>query len=681
MITSAGVGSGLDLEGLITQLVNAERAPTETRLVRRESALTAQLSAFGSFQGALSSFQSSLASLTQLSTFGQRSASSSDEDILTVSASPEAIASSYEIGVTQLARSHSLASGSYGSLVETVGEGELTIRFGNTDYTPPTPGPESYNSFTVNPDRGVANITIDSSNNTLEGVRDAINNADIGVTAVVVNDGSGFRLLLSSEQSGAENSLEISVADSGDGNNLDSVGLSALAFNSSATNLEQTVAAQDATFTVNGLSVNSADNIASGVIEGVDITLTELSGASPVTVTVSEDRAAVRQLVSDFVDSFNNFANVANALTDYNPDTDTAGALQGDFSARSIIGQVRQTLTNAVAGFNGPFTSLSEIGITTQTDGTFALDGSRLDRALDENFDDLVGLFAAVGLPSDNNIGFVGSTDETQVGSYSVDITQLATQGQLIGATAAFPLDIDADNDNLTVTVNGVTSGDISLTQGTYATGAALAAEIQARINGDSTINGAGVAVAVVFNGDHFEITSNEYGSSSSVSISAVDTNTAAELGLSVISGTPGQDVAGTIDGVAALGTGQILTGATGTSAEGLQLLIDGGAIGPRGTVDYSQGIAYQLNALIAGFLEDDGILDSRTDGIQTRLDDIEEQREALDRRIELLEVRFRAQFTALDGLLAQLQSTSSFLTQQLASIPEAGTLVRGNNN
>ncbi|MCV6605986.1 MAG: flagellar hook protein, partial [Porticoccaceae bacterium] len=111
MITASGVGSGLDLESLVTRLVDAERTPVETRLVRRESALTAELSAFGAFQGALSSFQGSLSSLTQLSTFGQRSANSSDEEVLTVTAAADAIPSSYDISVTQLAKAHSLATG------------------------------------------------------------------------------------------------------------------------------------------------------------------------------------------------------------------------------------------------------------------------------------------------------------------------------------------------------------------------------------------------------------------------------------------------------------------------------------------------------------------------------------------------------------------------------------------
>jgi len=286
-------------------------------------------------------------------------------------------------------------------------------------------------------------------------------------------------------------------------------------------------------------------------------------------------------------------------------------------------------------------------------------------------------MFAAVGFPSDGDIGFAGSTDETVVGSYGVNISQLATQGQLVAAVSAFPLDIDDDNDSFTVKIDGVESNSISLTQGNYTSGADLASEIQSRINGDNNLVAGGTTVSVVFNVDHFEITSERYGSSSRVEISAIDTNTTAELGLSLVTGTVGVDVAGTINGEAATGSGQKLSGAIGSSVEGLKLLINGGAIGDRGTVDFSQGIAYQINAMIAGFLEADGLLDSKTDSLQGRVDDLDDQRERLDRRIETLEARFRSQFNALDGLLAQLQTTSNFLTQQLSSLPEPNTLLR----
>jgi len=686
MITAAGIGSGLDIEGLVTQLVAAERAPAANRLTREEVQLTAQLSAFGSFKGALASFQNTLTSLNDVSRFSQRTTTSSDSDIVDVSSNGPVAAASYDVGVTQLAKAHSLASGSYTSVTDTVGTGVLTIRFGTTDYTPPNPGPEAYNSFAVNPERGVATLTIDNTNNTLEGLRDAINESNIGVSAAIVNDGSGFRLLLNSDQTGEENSLELSVVDSGDGNNTDASGLSALAFNSAAINLEQTVAGQDAVFTVNGLTINSATNTPNDVIDGVDLTLKELTGATPLSISIAEDREGITELITDFVAGYNSFIETVNSLSSYDATTGNAGALQGDFSARSIVAQIRQTLTNAVEGFSGPFSSLSEIGITTASDGTLQVDATELDATLAQNFDEIVGLFAAVGFTSDAGVDYLSSTDATVVTSHAIDITQIATQGQfvgsantgplLIGPPIVFPLTIDADNDNLTVSVDGISSASLALTQGSYASGDALAAELQSRINGDSALSADGVSVSVVFNVDHFEITSDRYGSGSRVEITAVDTNSD-QFGLSAANGTNGLDVAGTIGGVAATGAGQILSGGLGSDAEGLQLLISGGALGPRGTVDFSQGLAYQLDKMLTGFLESDGALDSRTDGLQDRVDDIEDRREILDRRMAALEARFRSQFNALDGLLAQLQTTSSFLTQQLASLPEAGQLLR----
>ena len=135
------------------------------------------------------------------------------------------------------------------------------------------PGPQSYNGFTVNAGRGVATIAIDAGNNTLAGVRDAINEADIGVKAAIVNDGSGYRLLLSSAQTGAANSPEITVDDTGDGNHVDAAGLSALAFNSGAANMGQTVAAQDALFSINGLRYQQRGKPGQNAIDGVTITL------------------------------------------------------------------------------------------------------------------------------------------------------------------------------------------------------------------------------------------------------------------------------------------------------------------------------------------------------------------------------------------------------------------------
>jgi flagellar hook-associated protein 2 len=680
MLTATGIGSGLDIESLVTQLISAERSPVETRLVARESALTAELSGFGSLKSALSTFQDSISNLNKLSSFGQRTTTSSNTDAVVASANSTAASGSYSLSVSQLASSHSLASTGYASTSDVVGTGTLTIRFGSTNYTSPDPGPESYDGFTVNPEKGTATITIDSDNNTLTGVRDAINGAKIGVTAVIVNDESGYRLLIGSDDGGEKNSLEISVTDTGDNDDLDSAGLSALSFNGSATNLAQTVAARDALFTVNGLSIRSSDNRASGVIEGLDITLKDVTGTSPVTVTVAQDRQAVKSAIQSFVSGYNNYISTVNSLTAYDPETGVAGPLQGDFSARSIASQVRRAITDSAAGFGGSFSSLSELGITTDGDGKLAINSSRFDAALENAFDDVVGVFAAVGRPSDGTVKYITSTAATAVASHDINITQLATRGQLTASSSFFPLDIDSENNSLVLSVNGVTSGEILLTQGNYASGAELADELQARINGDSALANAGALVSVQFIDDHFEITSNNYGSSSTIEVLSVDTNTTAQLGFSTGAGVAGIDVAGTIGGVVASGSGQTLKGAVGSNAEGLQLLIADGSTGPRGAVDFSRGIAYQLNTLITSFLATDGLLDSRTEGIQSRIEGIGDQKEVLDRKMEALELRYRNQFNALDSLLAQLQTTSDFLTQQLASLPGSGQLLNKNN-
>ncbi|MDP5070673.1 MAG: flagellar filament capping protein FliD [Congregibacter sp.] len=678
MVAATGIGSGLDIEGLVTQLVAAERGPTETRLVQREARLTSQLSAFGTLQGALSRLQTSVDTLSNTSTFNQRSATSSNTAALGVSANSTAAAGSFRVSVDNLAQAQSLASGNFASLTDVVGEGELTLRFGSADITAADPGPEDFNSFSVNAERASATITIDSSNNTLQGVRDAINAAAVGVSAAIVNDGNGFRLLISSSETGADNSIEIQVSDSSDGNNTDNEGLSRLAFNTTANNLTQTVAAQDASFSINGLALTSASNNATNVIDGVSLTLQETT-ESPVTVTVNDNQAAVRTAIEGFVTAFNSFTNVANNLTSYDPETDRAGALQGDFSTRSIITQVRSALTGSSNGFDGPFSTLAELGITTQANGNLAIDEGRFGRALQENFDSVAGVFAQVGQTGDSSVVFDRAGALTRVGNYGVEITRLATRGSLTGAaitapSGGSPLVIDASNNTLNLTINGVASSTINLTQGSYDSGDAIAAELQSRINGDSALLEAGITVSVIFDASNrLQILSSRFGSESSVAINGVASNSTTTLGLSVASGAAGVDVAGSIGGVAATGSGQTLTAAVGSAGQGISLSILGGAIGARGSVNVSSGVAVSLGGVLDRFLDRNGLIDLRTGGLEADVERITEDREALDARLVAIEARFRNQFNALDILLANLQNTSEFLTTQLDSIPLPG--------
>lgn len=678
MITVTGLGSGLDIEGLVTSLVEAERAAPELRLAEQESIAQAELSAFGQLNSALSDFQSSIASLADSSLYSAVRASSGDVNSIYASATSAASEGSYDLEVTQLASSHSLASGGFADSDSTaIGTGTLTIRLGNTDYD--SDG-DIYNGFTLNGDQQILSLDIDSSNNTLQGISDAINAADAGVSASVVNDGGGYRLLLTSQFTGEENSLEISVTDD-DGNDADTAGLSQLAFNSSATNMEQTAAAADALFKINGLTISSSENQVNDALEGVTLDLKAVTSA-PVSITVERDLATIESAVLGFVTAFNQLQDTFTGVAGYDSASGTGGLLQGDFTVGAIENGIKGILRGTPEGVNGELQRLSQIGISTNADGSLSLDTAVLNSALQDDLQGVSALFTALGVPSSESVTFLSSSENTEVGDYAVFITQAATQGQLAGANVlpdfagGGSITIDGDNDSLGVTLDGVDLGAITLTHGTYTSGASLAAELQARINSAATEQSSPGRVTVSYSAatDSLTLSSDSYGSESAVDFTSIDLNTAATLGLSPGTGTQGTDVAGTINGQPATGTGRVLTAEGDSGAAGLSLEIAAGISGDLGTVSFGRGLFDLLGSSLDQYLADGGLLDNRTDGLESEIEGIYEEREDLDARMIVIEERYRAQFTALDTLLAELQATSDFLTQQLAILPGASS-------
>jgi flagellar hook-associated protein 2 len=677
-ITSTGVGSGLDINGLLTKLMAAESTPL-TLLDKKEAGLQAKISAFGSLQGALSAFQGSVSPLNSLAKFQALSATSADSTVYTASGFPSAAPGSYSIEVTQLAQAHKLASSAFTNATDVVGTGSLTFQFGTF----------SAGVFSVNSAKAAQTVTINSSQNTLAGIRDAVNTAKVGVTATILNDGTGNKLIFTSNDTGAANSLKITVADTSDVSNTDNAGLSRLAYDPNGVlgngkNLTETVVAQNALLNVDGIvGISKASNTVTDVIQGVTLNLLKKSAAGvPATLTVSRDVSSVQSAVANFVKAYNDLNKAVADLTKYDPVTKKGAVLQGDNSARSIINQVRQQLNRTLTGLTGSYTSLSQIGVSFQTDGTLALDSAKLSTALSTNFNDIAGLFTSLGKPSDSLINYLSATEKTQAGSYAVNITQLATHGVLAGVTTGSlahtagtftaPFTIGTTNNTLGLKVDGVQSGTITLASGTYTTATALVAEIQSKINGDTTLKNASKSVTVSFDNvtSKLSITSDGYGVASTVEITSQGTATATTLGLSVGVGTAGVDVAGSINGVSATGSGQTLTGAVGNTTEGLKLQITGGALGSRGTVNYSQGYAYLLNRLAGQMLGSAGPIASRTSGMNKSVKDIGAQREAMNLHLIALEKRYRAQFTALDKVVGQMRNTSDFLTRQLAILP-----------
>ena len=655
-LSSPGIGSGLDVNNIVTQLMNVEQQPL-TLLDQKEASYQAQLSAYGNLRGALAGFQSAVSGLDSLAKFEAVTATPANASVLSASANDNAPVGTHSLNVTQLAQAQSLVAAGQSSLTASIGSGAstvLTFDFGTISGGALASGVYTGASFIQDGTQPSGSVTIDSSNNSLQGIRDAINAAHIGVTASVVNDGSGtpYRLALSSASSGASHSLRISV-------NGDATLQGLLSYDASGTqNLAQTAAAADANLTVDGVAVSSASNTVSGAIDGVTLTLAATGSTS---VTVASDVSGAKSAIQAFVKSYNDFDKTLSDLTKF----DTTGAGQsgpliGDAAARTVQSRLRDALSNVLPGLaSSSLPVLGSAGIAFQRDGTLAIDDGKLNAALG-NAGDLAALFTSVGRTSDSLVSFKNAGQDTQPGTYGISVTSLATQGKLIASAPAATTITAGVNDQLAITVDGLTA-TVKLAAGTY-TAASLAAQVQAAVNGASELSSHGSGVLVAESGGVLTITSKRYGSASMVS--AGGTAASALLGSAPVSSV-GANVAGSINGSAGTGSGQTLT-----SADGLSLEITGGSLGSRGTVSFTRGYAQALDGVLDDMLSNTGLLAGRTDGINRSIKDIDQQRDALNQRLSGIEQRYRAQFTALDTLLSNMQSTSSFLTQQLAKLP-----------
>lgn len=536
-------------------------------------------------------------------------------------------------------------------------------------------------TFTPDSDRTSGNIVIDSSNNSLAGIRDAINKGNFGVTASIVSDGSTGtgatpnRLILTSTATGQNSTMKITLAGSG-GDPADPDLAALLAYDpAGAQNLSQKAAASNTKATVNGIDVTSSSTSIGGAITGVTINAVKVGSS---TLTVSKDTSSLTSSVNGFVKAYNELTTQMSALGGYNPETKVGGPLLGDPTLRTLQSSIRAQLSSTLTGLQGTkLSNLSQIGIAFQKDGTLALDSAKLQRAIDNNYNDIAGLFAAVGRSTDPDVTFVSSGTKTRAGDYALDITQLATRGVLQGSAALPPETTIAAGTTWTVTLNDTVPANLANTQtvsipaGTY-NPSQLATMLQSSINGVKEFSAAGATVSATVGDDgRLKLESTRYGSKSNITLADATGSAVADL---FGAGAPvkGVDVAGTIGGFTATGDGQTLTGAPGAAVEGLKLTVAGNTTGPRGTFGFSQGYAYQLNTLAAGYLGSGGAISSRTTGLNKTVADITKQRDAFSARLVDIEARYRKQYSALDTMIASMNTTTSFLTQQLAAMAKA---------
>jgi flagellar hook-associated protein 2 len=656
-LSSPGIGSNLDVNGIVSKLMSVEQAPINL-LNKKEASYQAKLSAYGSIMGALGSFQGAVSGLSDMSKLNALTATSSDSTVLSASAASTAVAGTYAINVTSLAQSQKLVAAGQTSTTATIGTGgatTLTFDFGTIaggTFSAIT-GKYTGSTYTSN-GAGTKTVTIDATNNSLQGMRDAINAANIGVTATIVNDGSPtpYRLSLASNALGSTNSIKISAAGDATVSGLLAQDPAA------AQNLSETVTAQNANFNINGIAVSKASNTVTDAIQGVTLNLLKITTAT-TNLTVARDTSTLQSSVAAFVKGYNDLNKVLRDASSYNATTKQGAILQGDSTVRSLQTQLRGVMNTPLTNSSSSLTNLTQIGVTFQKDGT----------AITNNFSDVASLFATVGKASDSLVSYTTATTSTKLGSYAVNVATLATQGNAVGNfNLNTGLNTIAANTTINVTLDGA-SASVALTAGSY-TATQLAAMTQSAINGTAAFSSAGSTVAATIDASGFmHVVSNRYGATSAVSM-ASNTGTLVSAFMGAATNAAGVDVAGTIAGIAATGSGQFLTSSSGNSL-GLKIQINGGATGARGAVNYSQGYAFTLNNLATSLLASGGPLDGAKSGINRSITDIGKQRDVVNRRLVDIEARYRKQFTALDVMIGSMNTTSTYLTTQLANLPK----------
>jgi flagellar hook-associated protein 2 len=448
--------------------MNVERQPL-TLLASKKSAFQTQVSAFGSLKSALSSFQTSVSALSSPAKFNVQTAISGNADVFTATSNGSAAVANYAVTVNQLAQQQKLGSAGFTNISDPVGTGTLNISFGT--FTPAVLVPATPSAFTPNPNKTDISVTINSSNNSLAGLRDAINAQNASVTASIVNDGSTNRLVITSKDTGEINSLKITTLDNDDANNTDAAGLSRFAYDPTAAvgsgkNLSSLQDAKNALLNIDGIAVVKSSNTITDAIDGVTLNLLKTSNSLSVNLGVATNQDKIKESVTAFVDAFNKLDTTMRNLTRFGGEGATSGPLLGDSTTRAITNQIKGVLSKSIEGA-GSLTTLNQLGVSFQRDGKLALDATKLNSAMSTNVKDIAALFAPSAKATDPLITFSGSTSKTQSGTYAVNVSQL-------GSTTT----------NTVGTING-TSATGSTTNLVGATGTA-AEGLSLKINGGS---------------------------------------------------------------------------------------------------------------------------------------------------------------------------------------------------
>jgi flagellar hook-associated protein 2 len=650
------MSSSIDVASIVENLMYVERAPVRA-MESKVSTLQSKISAYQSLNTKLSALSDKLNALLygggeaplvqpysfsdrlSESIFAQCNIISSDEATVSATASSAAAGGSYSLTVGSLAQAQAQVSSSFADTTSTsLGTGTITITTGSGD--PVT-------------------VSINNTNSTLSGVRDAINNAQAGVTATIINDGSStpYRLMITANDTGTANAFTMTSSLSG----------------GQALTFEQTQAAADAQFVLNGVSITKSSNTISDVINGITFTLKDVS-AAPVTLRAERDTDAIVAALNEFVTAYNAVNSFINDQFAYNSTTQKAGVLAGDSTVRRVQSMLQNPLIQSVKNQYTSLTVAGQAGLGFTRDGSLTLDETKFRKAFNDNLTGVAALFLGNGTAagsvtaSDSRVNYGGKTSATQAGTYAIQIDALARQASASGNQSITSL---SDDETLTIS-DGSRTATVSLLQDDSLS------TVLSKIN--SALIAQGMAATAKDDGTgKIQISTNNYGSSRTLTIFSDSEDVPGTTGFGTTPVTVnGTDVAGTINGHAAIGSGLTLTGASGQPEEGLSVSISQTTTGNYGTVTVAsetQGVAGG-SVLMSLFSALDGLTDSlsspiinASDGLKKNIESLNDQISEYEARLAKREEMLTAEYDAADQALRLMTVLQSSLESQINSL------------
>lgn len=644
---NSGTDGVLDVESVVESLLLGETGIQINGLNKEIEELKTKETAFELLGSALQGFDGIMNDLSTKYQDIKKAASILDESLASVSVSNDVSDGSYSLEVLSLASKQSLSSSVYSSSSDLVGSGTITIETGSFSG-----GPFSGNGDAIN-------ISV-SSTTTVAQLVDDINTSGAGVNAYLINTGSGYQIAMSSKSTGESGGFAVSVVDS-DGNSTDSNGLSSLNYHDGVQHQTLNQAASNAQALFDGVLINSQSNTFDNVVPGFTFDVKKTNVGSPSFINVANDVDGARDIVIDFIESYNAVADVMDYLSGEEEGEESQGALFRDSDFKLVESAFRKIAEEYVAGYGGTAV-LNQLGVrfTKDNTGQLELNEEAFSAAIASDADIVKNAMAQIGTPTDSNITFLSATEDTVAGNYSpINITTVASGATLVGG-ASGTLTIHSLSDEFSATVNGESTGTIFLTNKTYADYDEMAAEIQAKMNAALVNN----SVSVTHNGSGFEIANSVLGSVSTISIDSGNTYFQSATGLSNGSSASGTDVIGNVGGGVAVGTGNVLEVITG-DALGLKLKVDATTTGTYGSIEVTDGIGKTFSDIIDSFFSSQGVYTQILQRYDSSLEDKEERVSKLEARTEELRVRYSVQYAELNAFIVAMDQTSSQLQSQ----------------